>query len=197
MTQYLKVFLIIPSSKKEFSMENKKGFKRKASSIIAKLTFSQIEIVFLYIAGTGILFSMCLTTSDVFGRYALRKPIIGTVEITELLLVIIIYFAVANTEMSGTHISMSAIPEMLKRKEKMKLYHAIEIFNFVFPLFIFILACGLFILSSYNAYVSNEASFGPLYIRYWPLKLIIAIGFGSLCIRLTLKIIGHIKELTK
>ena len=161
--------------------------------LLKKLNFSAIETGLLFVAGATVLFAMCLTTSDVVGRYVFARPIIGTVEITELLLVMIVYFALSATEKSGTHISMSAIPEMLKRKGKKSAYHALEGFNLFLPLCIFAFASYQFFLETYKSYITNEASFGPLYIRYWPLKLFIAVGFGFLAVRLGIGVIAQVK----
>lgn len=164
-------------------------------TLLRKVNFSAIESGLLYVAGATAMFAMLLTTSDVVGRHVFAHPIIGTVEITELLLVMIVYFAVSATEKAGTHISMSAIPELLKRKGKMSAYHALEAFNLFLPLCIFAFASYQFILETYNAYLTNEASFGPLYIRYWPLKLFIAIGFAFLASRMGITIIEHVKAI--
>jgi len=162
-------------------------------TLLKKVSFSKIESGLLFVAGATVFFAMCLTTSDVVGRYVFASPIIGTVEIIELLLIMVVYFSLSATEKAGTHISMSAIPESFKRKGKKSTYHALEIFNLLLPMCIFAFESYQFFLETYSAYLSNEASFGPLYIRYWPLKLFMAIGFLSITIRLGIGIIAHVK----
>lgn len=157
--------------------------------------FERLESGFLSISGITIFFMMCLTTADVFGRYFLARPIIGTVEISELLMIMIIYLALAYTEKTNTHISMDLIPDMLKRKKRWIGYHAAGIFNIFPPLVVFAFGSYLFFSTTYKSYLTREASFGPLYIRYWPLKIIIGIGFGFLALRLGIKFVDHMKSL--
>lgn len=165
-------------------------------SPLGKVSFSSVESGLLFIGGAAIFFTMCLVSAEVIGRYFFRRPITGHLEITELFLIVIIYLSVAATEKAGIHISMNIIPELLKRKGKLFAHHALSVFNFSVPLCAFAFACYVFAGDTYTSYLTNEASWGPMYLKYWPFKVIITIGFAFLVLRLGIEIIAHVKEIT-
>lgn len=52
---------------------------------------------------------MLLTVGDVFMRYVFRRPIMGTVELTEYMMVCVVYFALAWCAIKGKHIKVDLV----------------------------------------------------------------------------------------
>jgi len=167
--------------------------KVKCFSLFRRISFLSIEDGLLLLAGMVIVFLMLLTTADVTGRYVFIHPVRGAVEISEVLLCFMVFLSLSATQRTGDHISMDAIVELLRRKKKAGAYHLLESFNLFVPLLIFALGAYLFFKETSVCYALREASWGPLYIKYWPSKLCIAIAFTILCIRFGIQLTKHLR----
>lgn len=158
-------------------------------------SFSKLELYLCYVSGFGIFALMCLTCADIIGRRFLNTPVVGAVEISELLMIIVVYCAVGYCETTNTHINMDAIPEKFKRAHKWLIFYSLNIWNSLIPIVILATICYFYIPITYDSFVTGEASFGPLYIPYVWLKIILFLGLLFLVIRLAINIIGFIKDL--
>ena len=58
---------------------------------------------------------MALVVANIFGRYLLNKPVTGTLEFTESLLVLIIFLSVALTQYDGGHIRVTLLTRRLPK----------------------------------------------------------------------------------
>jgi len=57
-----------------------------------------VIMVFTWIGGAALIILVLMTFANVVGRYLLRKPLTGAVEISQLFLVVAVFFGVAYTE---------------------------------------------------------------------------------------------------
>ena len=62
-----------------------------------------------WVAGVALLGILFLTVADITGRSAFNNPVPGTVEVTSLVLVIVVFLGVAHSEDMGDHISVDLI----------------------------------------------------------------------------------------
>jgi TRAP-type C4-dicarboxylate transport system permease small subunit len=69
-----------------------------------------------YIGNAALFVMMCLSTADVVGRYLFNKPITGVFEITEFLMLIIIFSYLALTQSSKSHINVDILVPHLPTK---------------------------------------------------------------------------------
>ncbi len=77
---------------------------RKIAHIIHR-----ISNVFAWISGISLFAMALLTFFDVFGRYVFNKPIKGTQEIVELMMVIVVYYGLAYATHLRKHITVDAL----------------------------------------------------------------------------------------
>ncbi|MFH1652362.1 MAG: TRAP transporter large permease subunit [Chloroflexota bacterium] len=69
--------------------------------------------------GQVVLLSMMLiTTADVLGRYFFNSPILGAYDITELLMVVLIFFCISYTQDRKGHIGVTIILDRLREQTK-------------------------------------------------------------------------------
>jgi len=162
-------------------------------SLLRKVRFSSVESGLLFLGGATIFFCMLLTLAEVVGRYGFNHPITGTVEITQLSLALIVYLSVAAAEREGAHISMGLFPELMKRRERLLTYHTLEIFNYVVPFCAFAIVSYLFVINAHTAYLTHETSWGPLYLKHWPFKIAVFLGFALLTVRLAIRVTTHVR----
>jgi TRAP-type C4-dicarboxylate transport system permease small subunit len=71
-----------------------------------------------YLASAALLGFLFLTVADIIGRSAFRRPVPGTVEVTSLALVVVVYLALAHSEDMGDHITIDLIYERVGRRAK-------------------------------------------------------------------------------
>lgn len=73
----------------------------------------------IWVAGLTLLLMMSLTAIDVFSRYIFKNPITGVSDLTELMMVMIIFFALSDTTSSDGHITVEVVTSQLsKGKQK-------------------------------------------------------------------------------
>ena len=68
-----------------------------------------VSNIFAWISGIALLSMAVLTFVDVFGRYVFNKPVKGSQELVELLMVITLYYGMANATHLRKHITVDAI----------------------------------------------------------------------------------------
>jgi TRAP-type C4-dicarboxylate transport system permease small subunit len=70
----------------------------------------------IWIAGITLFLMMLLTAVDVCARYLFNHAILGSHDITELMMVIIIFMALSDTASSGGHICVEVVTSHLSAK---------------------------------------------------------------------------------
>ena len=79
---------------------------------------SQINSALRYVCMTLLFFMMVLGTCDVLGRYLFNKPILGTLEIFEILLPAIVLLGLGYTQGSNAHVRVELfISHLSSRKQ--------------------------------------------------------------------------------
>ena len=68
------------------------------------------------VASLGIVAMMLLTCADVFLRYLFNSPIEGTLDITQMLMAVIVFFGLAYCGWTGGHVVVDLLREMVSRK---------------------------------------------------------------------------------
>ena len=68
------------------------------------------------VSGVGILAMMLLTCADVMLRYLFNAPIEGTLDLTQMLMVIVVFFGLAYCGWTGGHVVVDLIRELLPKK---------------------------------------------------------------------------------
>ncbi len=66
----------------------------------------------------GLAIIMALTFCDVVGRYVFNAPIVGTVDVTELMMGLMIYLGVGLTTFSRGHIRVDLVIDRLSRRAR-------------------------------------------------------------------------------
>jgi TRAP-type transport system small permease protein len=126
--------------------------------------------------GAGALFvMMLLTAADVTGRYLFNKPILGAFELTEFLVLILIFSFLAHTQAQKTHVSVDLLLGRLPKK----LQTAVGLFNHAVCLVLMGLFVWMTILRAFELKQFGEAS-PNLGIPKYPFAVFVVIGFAVL-----------------
>jgi TRAP-type C4-dicarboxylate transport system permease small subunit len=130
---------------------------------------------------------MLLVVANVIGRYLFNKPLTGTLEFTESLLVIIIFLAVALTQYDGGHIRVTLLTRRLPKSVARML-----------TVIAMLCAAAFFTwcaVASWNfaaqAYSFNEQEWGEVVFPLWPMKFVVFFGIAMLAIQFLLDAIAE------
>ena len=143
-----------------------------------------------YVAGAALLGILFLTVADIIGRSAFRRPVPGTVEMTGMILVVVVFMAVAHSEDMGDHITIDLLYERAGKRLRLVLD--------VFADALTIVVVGLLSYQLYQFTLRNQASGAEtpvLDLPVWPFVLVAAVGSAfyllSSVMRLTLRLMGR------
>lgn len=143
-----------------------------------------------YVAGAALLGILFMTVADIVGRSAFRRPVPGTVELTGMILVVVVFMAVAHSEDMGDHITIDLIYERLGKRLRLIL----DVFADVLT----IAVVGLLAFQLYQFTLRNQvtgAETPVLDVPVWPFVLVAAIGGAlyvvSTVMRLTLRLMDR------
>ncbi len=143
-----------------------------------------LERVAALAASVIVLGLMFLTTADVVGRYAFNQPVPGAYEISELLLIGIVFLPVASVQSLPGHIRLEVFESKLTQRARL----ALDIFGHLIGLFIMSIMTWQAWLLAWRVWVLKEYSVGIVQVPVWPAKAAFVFGIGLLCTRLILDI---------
>lgn len=69
-----------------------------------------------YLGAVGLFVMMLLTAADVAGRYLFNRPILGAFELTEFLVLILIFSFLARTQAEKNHVAVELLLGRLSKK---------------------------------------------------------------------------------
>lgn len=145
------------------------------------------------IAMIAVLSLMAIMTLDVILRYVFNRPLLSAYVLSEYLMVIFTYCAVAYAEMRGDHVSVTLFFSRLSPASKAFLNILNRLIMLIFTVFITKQAW----LRSIDSIRVGRAAIGPVQIPQAPAECSVFIGCLVLCLLLVLKIHGYGVDLYK
>lgn len=132
------------------------------------------------VAAIVIMGLMLIMVADVIGRKVFNSPLSGTTEIAEMTLVGVVYLSISHVQRNGGHIKIDLFADYLPATIR-------SIFDIV-GLTLSFVVCGFITWgSTWLALESvrlQDFTMGVVRVPLWPGKLVVAIGFGLLTLRL-------------
>lgn len=124
----------------------------------------------LTVCGMVVLFLMIiLTFADVFLRYIFGKPLPGTVELTEICMVIVVYASIAGTQWQKSHVTMDILSSRLTEKSRPLLETTTELWSLAI-----VLACAW---TTWKYALSTTSVTLVLRIPLYPFVMFVSFGF--------------------
>ena len=141
-------------------------------------------------AGALVLFAlMLLTTMDVAGRYLFNMPLMGVFEVTEFMMVCLVFCSLAYTQSKKAHVAVDIlIGQMSKKKQRM-----IDIVNYGISVIILALITWKSIERGFEVMATKEIS-GTLQIPVFPFLFVVGLGSAALCIEFLKDMINRLRE---
>lgn len=149
----------------------------------------QFNKVMHYLAGAALLAFLFLTVADISGRTMFNRPVSGTVEITSLALVVVVYTALARSEDMGDHITIDLIYERVGKRAKFFLDIISDLLTIVI---VTLISFQLYQFGLRN--LDSGAETPVLDWPFWPFVFVASLGAGlyalSTVMRVVLRLIG-------
>ena len=140
------------------------GFPRSVGAVATVLNLG---------AGLLLLALMFLTVADVVGRSAFGRSVLGTVDISTLLLVTIAFLGLASAEIDGKHVSVTLVEERFGPRMRRILSGARVVLLAILGALI-VWGMGEVLLSAYER---GETTNDILRLATWPAKLVLFLSF--------------------
>ena len=144
------------------------------------------------IASVTLVIMMLLTVTDVFLRKVFSYSILGTVEVTEFLLVIVVFFALADTEVLNGHVKVDLVMSRFGERAQGMVDLITQ--------FICFLLCVIFALStliySEQMRVSGEVS-QDLWLPVYPFIYFVVAGCAIFALTLLIKFLIALTKVVK
>lgn len=142
-----------------------------------------------YIGALSLFLMMCLTIADVAGRYLFNSPILGAFELTEYMVLILIFSFLAYAQSHKAHINVDLF--MMLFPESIKIY--IEIFNHIACLAIMVLITWTGFEKAVEVMEAGEAS-PNLTIPSYPFVFFLVAGCAVMCIEFIRDIVFFVRS---
>ena len=142
-----------------------------------------------YLGALALFAMMCLTMADVVGRYLFNAPVLGAFELTEYLVLIMIFSFLAYTQSCGSHVSVDLVVSHLPKKGRIY----IELFNHVVCLLLMALIGWMGLERALELKATGEIS-PNLSIPHYPFAIFLVIGCTVMCIEYLRDLIRLVKS---
>lgn len=139
------------------------------------------------IAALSTFATMVLVVANIGGRYIFNKPLTGSLEFTESLLVVIIFLSLALTQYDGGHIRVT----LLTRRLPKGVAHAADIFCMIAGAVFFGWCAYAAWHFAYQSYSVGEYEWGTVSFPLYPIKFVVFAGILMLAIQFALDAIAE------
>ena len=148
--------------------------------------------ILMYMGTSMLLVMMFFGTADVIGRYLFNSPIIGTIEVFEILLPIISLLGLAYTQKEKGHIRVDLLYSRFPRRPQAVIGLGITIWSIL--LFILIAWQGTLTAISYR---EQERLISNIHIPIYLIQLLVPLGAVALCLVLIIDLIHFVIDIRK
>ena len=141
--------------------------------------------------GVSLLLAMMfLLTADVTLRYALNRPITGSLELTEFMMVAVVFLGLAYAQQQRAHVRVDLIVTRLPRRPQAALDSITLILSILLYAFIAWKGYERAVELLHKGLVSDL-----LRIPHFPFRILVAISAVLLCLELVLTLRGRLRVL--
>jgi TRAP-type C4-dicarboxylate transport system permease small subunit len=160
------------------------GFLEKVSHSISNLL--------VHISMGMLLIMMLLGFADVFGRYLLNRPIIGTLEVFEILLPGIVLFSLAHAQRARAHIAVDVFSSRFPSRVRVIVSLLINLWAIIFFVVVIWRSTLIAILHIHTGRTISNISV-PIYV----VDLFIPVGALAICLVLISELFQFLTKMKK
>lgn len=142
------------------------------------------------LSGIGIFLMMMLGVVQIFSRKLFNAPILGYIDMVEIMMTFLVFLGLAYTERLGGHIRMEIFVNQLSRRA----LWLFELIGVVVGLFVVAVLIKYSWDHALRAYYSGDSTIDAQYL-WWPSKMVVPASLTLLFIRLLVSFIGYVRLL--
>jgi len=167
------------------SLDQEKRVRNMQTLFSIERWLKTIERYFCYVAA-GLVFVMIFpTTVDVVLRYVFNAPLPEMFQLTEFMMVGVVYLGIAYVQQLKDHIKIEIATEWMPQKGQ----DILDLFGYLVGLFIFGLITWQTGRQAWEAWDTQDYTMGIVQFPLWPAKSLLPLGIGLFCLRLFLDIL--------
>jgi len=144
------------------------------------------------IASATLYFMMLLTIADVLLRKAISRSILGTVEVTEFMMVILVFFGLAQTEVFNDHVKV----DLIMKRFSERVQGLVDVITQFICFLLFGVVTWSTLVYSSTMRASKEVT-QDLWIPKYPFIYIVAAGWALLGLVLFVKFLMALDKTMK
>lgn len=133
--------------------------------------YSNICKCFSFFGALGLAAIAIMVTIDVIMRNFFEKPLIGTYEVIQFVMIIVIFFAIPYCQVKKQHVAVTIFSDLLKGKLK----HILSSFTNLLSVIIYFLIAYTSFKATMGYWTAKQVSLVLLWPQ-WPFILLVAIG---------------------
>lgn len=133
--------------------------------------FGGLTRALCFVGGLAVLFIMLVTVADVAMRYLFNSPIKGTLDLTQMAMVVIVFGAIGYAGWTGRHIVVDMIPPVFPPAVERAWMAVVDLVGAAFMLGI----AWQSVLATIDYAETGEVSF-TLHIPLYPFFVVVGIG---------------------
>ena len=145
-----------------------------------------------FIAGVMLFGMMMLTTIDVICRYFFNSSILGVYEITEFMMVCLIFFSLSFAQKLKGHVAVNILVDRFSHKRR----HVFDSCNFLVSIIFLLLIAWMSFSQGIELLSSNRVS-RNLSIPIYPFYFVLALGCVAMALELLRDLITSIRGIMK
>lgn len=135
--------------------------------------FHKISNICVWIAGIVLVLIAILTFVEVIARYALNNSIVGVQEISELSIVVVLYFGLAYSTYSRSHVKVDVVINTMRPDIKMITQGIMSLLCILFSA-----PAAWQVAKQGSTFLLSGRSTSLMHIRYWPFYYAAAFGLA-------------------
>jgi TRAP-type C4-dicarboxylate transport system permease small subunit len=152
-----------------------------------------VERAMAYLGAMCVMAMMFITTVDVILRYVLNRPIQDSFELSQFLLVGLVFLGVPYLQSIRGHVNVQFLTARLSPAAK----GVLGLTGHVIGLFAFAVVTWQTGYFAWQAWDRNDFTMGIVQYPLWPAKSVIPLGTGMLCLRLLMDILQDTQQIAQ
>ena len=148
-----------------------------------------LNVMLAYVGGYVLFGMMILTVCDVTGRYVFNLPITGAYEISEAMMVTVVFFFIGYAQAAKAHVAVDLVVNVLPGKLKTVMEIITQLLSFLMMLLI----AGMSVVRWHELLEIGEHT-PILGIPVSPFFLILATGCSVFCVELGKRIFRSVRN---
>ena len=145
-----------------------------------------------FIAGIVLFSMMMLTTIDVICRYFFNASILGVYEITEFMMLCVVFFSLSFAQKLKGHVAVNILVDRLSNKNR----QIFDVCNFLISIIFLLLIAWMSSSQGIEWFHSNRVS-GNLTIPVYPFFYVLSLGCVAMALELIRDLINGIRGIVQ